>query len=299
MAFIRATGAHRRTRPTRRRTKAAGIAGLTVGVVGTLATPALAGTGHQGRAAGATAEKSAHQSAERTADEGPHANPAANAHANSKANSTENTRRPAPGGLNHAAGFGDSIAETVADQARLQETAAAQAQAAKQAMRKAAAAKAKHEREAREKKERAARAAERAKLNAYVAPVADPSLSTPYRSSGGLWSSGSHTGVDFEADEGTEVRSVASGEVVEAGSDGSFGNNVVIRHRDGTYTQYGHLSSIAVSVGAKVDAGQKVALSGSTGNTTGPHLHFEARTGPDYGSDMDPVAYLRKHGVRL
>ncbi|MCH6163054.1 M23 family metallopeptidase [Streptomyces marispadix] len=287
MAFIRATGTHRRTRPTRRRTKAAGIAGLTVGVVGTLATPALAGTGHQGRAAEATAEKSA----QRTADEGPHGD--------SHANSHENTRRSASGGLNHAAGFGDSIAETVADQARLQETAAAQAEAANQAMRKAAAEKAKREREAREKKERAARAAERAKLNAYVAPVAGPSLSTPYRSSGGLWSSGSHTGVDFEADEGTEVRSVASGEVVEAGSDGSFGNNVVIRHRDGTYTQYGHLSSIAVSAGAKVEAGQKIALSGSTGNTTGPHLHFEARTGPEYGSDMDPVAYLRKHGVSL
>jgi murein DD-endopeptidase MepM/ murein hydrolase activator NlpD len=312
MAFIRATGAHRRTRPTRRRTKAAGIAGLTVGVVGTLATPALAGTGQQARAAGATAEKSAHQSTvestdpstQRTANDSP------------RADSQQKTPRSASGGpsraaeadvhtpsrrdgLNHAAGFGDSIAETVADQARLQETAAAQAQAANQAMRKAAAEKAKHEREAREKKERAARAAERAKLNAYVAPLADPSLSTPYRSSGGLWSSGSHTGVDFEADEGTEVRSVASGEVVEAGSDGSFGNNVVIRHRDGTYTQYGHLSSITVSAGAKVEAGQKIALSGSTGNTTGPHLHFEARTGPEYGSDMDPVAYLRKHGVTL
>ncbi|NLU73804.1 M23 family metallopeptidase [Streptomyces sp. HNM0575] len=288
MAFIRATGTHRRTRPTRRRTRAAGIASLTVGVVGTLATPALAGTGHDGRPVGAEPGKTAHDTAHETRHE--------TGHQAATGTAPEGRHRA---GLTGATGFGDSIAETVGDQARLQETAAAQARAAKDAKRKAAAEKAKHEREARQKAERAARAAERAKLNAYVAPVEDPSLSTPYRSSGGLWSSGSHTGVDFEADEGTEVRSVASGEVVEAGTDGSFGNSVVIKHRDGTYTQYGHLSSIAVSTGQTVKAGQKIALSGSTGNTTGPHLHFEARSGPEYGSDMDPVAYLEKHGVGL
>ncbi len=66
---------------------------------------------------------------------------------------------------------------------------------------------------------------------------------------------------------------------------------------DGTYTQYGHLSSIGVSVGQSVTPGQQIGLSGATGNATGPHLHFEARTGPDYGSDIDPIAYLRAHGV--
>jgi murein DD-endopeptidase MepM/ murein hydrolase activator NlpD len=269
MAFIRATGTHRRPRPMSRRTKAAGIAGLTVGVVGSLATPALAGTGQQAQAASGTAAKTALETSHEAAHD---------------------TGRGRP------LGFGESIAEAVIDQARLQEAAAAQAKAANEAKRRAAAEKAKSEREAREK---AARAAERAKLNAYVAPLKDAVVSTPYHSSGGLWSSGSHTGVDFRADVGTEVRSVASGEVVEAGSGGSFGNNVVIKHRDGTYTQYGHLSSISVSTGQTVKAGQKIALSGATGNTTGPHLHFEARTGPDYGSDMDPLAYLGKHGVRL
>ncbi|OEU86026.1 peptidase [Streptomyces abyssalis] len=282
MAFIRATGTHRRTRPKSRRAKAAGIAGLTVGVVGTLATPALAGTGQTQTASGA-AEKSVQE----TRDEAGHEAGKAGSGAGHDT------------GLSRAVGFGDSIAETVSEQAQLQKEAAAQAKAANEAKRKAAADKAKREREAEEKAERAARAKERAKLNAYVAPLEDASLSTPYQSSGGLWSSGSHTGVDFSAGEGTEVRSVASGEVVEAGSDGSFGNSIVIKHRDGTYTQYGHLSSLSVSAGQTVKAGQQIALSGSTGNTTGPHLHFEARTGADYGSDMDPVAYLRKHGVDL
>jgi murein DD-endopeptidase MepM/ murein hydrolase activator NlpD len=63
------------------------------------------------------------------------------------------------------------------------------------------------------------------------------------------------------------------------------------------YTQYGHLSSIHVLVGQKVTPGQQIGVSGATGNATGPHLHFEARTTPEYGSDIDPVAYLRKHGV--
>jgi murein DD-endopeptidase MepM/ murein hydrolase activator NlpD len=73
----------------------------------------------------------------------------------------------------------------------------------------------------------------------------------------------------------------------------------VIKMHDGTYTQYGHLSSIGVSVGQAVEPGQQIGLSGATGNVTGPHLHFEARTSPEYGSDMDPVAYLRSHGVNV
>lgn len=279
MAFIRATGTHRRTRSKTRHKKAAGIAGLTVGVVGTLATPAMAGSSAQAK--GGAAEKSVQE----TRDEaGSSATEAAGAQ---------------DGGISGAVGFGDSLADTVSDQARLQQQAAAEAKAANEAKRKAAAEKAAQKREAREKAERAERARERAKLNAYVAPVEGASLSTSYQSSGGLWSSGSHTGVDFEADEGTEVRSVAAGEVVEAGMDGSFGNSIVVKHRDGTYTQYGHLSSISVSAGQTVEAGQQIGLSGSTGNTTGPHLHFEARTSPEYGSDTDPVAYLGKHGVDL
>jgi murein DD-endopeptidase MepM/ murein hydrolase activator NlpD len=73
----------------------------------------------------------------------------------------------------------------------------------------------------------------------------------------------------------------------------------VIKMHDGTYTMYGHLSSIGVSVGQSVTPGQQIGLSGATGNTTGPHLHFEARTTAEYGSDIDPVGYLRSHGVNV
>jgi murein DD-endopeptidase MepM/ murein hydrolase activator NlpD len=89
------------------------------------------------------------------------------------------------------------------------------------------------------------------------------------------------------------------GTVVEAGWGGSYGNQVVIKMNDGTYTQYGHLSSVGVSVGQQVTPGQQIGLSGATGNVTGAHLHFEARTSPEYGSDIDPVAYLRSHGVNV
>ncbi len=68
---------------------------------------------------------------------------------------------------------------------------------------------------------------------------------------------------------------------------------------DGTFTQYGHLSSVSVSVGQQVAAGQQIGLSGATGNVTGARDSFEARTTAEYGSDLDPVAYLRGHGVNL
>ncbi|MFE0896306.1 peptidoglycan DD-metalloendopeptidase family protein [Streptomyces smyrnaeus] len=132
----------------------------------------------------------------------------------------------------------------------------------------------------------------------HVRPVPG-GTSTPYRAAGGSWSSGHHTGVDFSAASGTPVKSVAAGEVVTAGDGGAYGNQVVVRHADGKYTQYGHLSSLSVQVGQQVGAGTQLGLSGSTGNSTGPHLHFEVRTTPDYGSDVDPVAYLRAHGVSL
>ncbi|WP_435812420.1 transglycosylase family protein [Streptomyces smyrnaeus] len=132
----------------------------------------------------------------------------------------------------------------------------------------------------------------------HVRPVPG-GTSTPYRAAGGSWSSGHHTGVDFSAAGGTPVKSVAAGEVVAAGDGGAYGNQVVVRHADGKYTQYGHLSSLSVQAGQQVGAGTQLGLSGSTGNSTGPHLHFEVRTTPNYGSDIDPVAYLRAHGVSL
>ncbi|WP_149181685.1 LysM peptidoglycan-binding domain-containing M23 family metallopeptidase [Streptomyces sp. TRM49041] len=132
----------------------------------------------------------------------------------------------------------------------------------------------------------------------YTAPV--PSgVSTPYRASGAMWSSGYHTGVDFSAPSGTSVKSVGPGTVVSAGWSGAYGNEVVVKHTDGNYSQYAHLSSLSVSAGQTVGGGQQIGLSGSTGNSTGPHLHFEIRTSPSYGSDIDPLAYLRSHGVSI
>ncbi|WP_371525911.1 transglycosylase family protein [Streptomyces sp. NBC_01283] len=130
------------------------------------------------------------------------------------------------------------------------------------------------------------------------APVA-ASPSTPYRAAGGSWSKGYHTGVDFPVATGTSVKAVTAGTVVSAGWGGSYGYEVVIRHADGKYSQYGHLSALTVKAGQKVGAGQRIARSGSTGNSTGPHLHFEIRTGPGFGSDVDPLAYLRAGGVRI
>jgi murein DD-endopeptidase MepM/ murein hydrolase activator NlpD len=133
----------------------------------------------------------------------------------------------------------------------------------------------------------------------WAAPVENPNVTTPYRASGASWSSGYHTGSDFQAASGTSVRSIGPGTVVSAGWSGSYGNEVVIQHSDGMYSQYAHLSSLEVSAGQTVTGGQQLGLSGSTGNSTGPHLHFEVRTGPSYGSDVDPIAYLRSHGVSI
>ncbi|MFJ2374494.1 peptidoglycan DD-metalloendopeptidase family protein [Streptomyces sp. NPDC087769] len=130
-----------------------------------------------------------------------------------------------------------------------------------------------------------------------VAPVA-AGIGTPYHQSGS-WASGYHTGVDFPVPTGTSIRAVASGTVVSAGWGGAYGYQVVIRHSDGKYSQYAHLSALHVREGRHVSAGQRIARSGSTGNVTGPHLHFEIRTGPGYGSDIDPLVYLRAGGVRV
>jgi murein DD-endopeptidase MepM/ murein hydrolase activator NlpD len=131
-----------------------------------------------------------------------------------------------------------------------------------------------------------------------VAPV-DAATGTPYHKAGSSWSKGYHTGVDFPVPTGTSVRAVAAGHVVSAGWGGSYGYQVVLRHDDGRYSQYAHLSAIGVRAGQSVGTGQRIGRSGSTGNSTGPHLHFEVRTGPGFGSDVDPVAYLRAGGVRI
>ncbi|MFI9201740.1 M23 family metallopeptidase [Streptomyces sp. NPDC053048] len=221
----------------------------------------------------------------------------------------DDSRGPEDTGLTQAVVIGDVMAENVDAQAETQRSAADEAsarlQAEETAKQKAAEAKERHAeaerklKEEREAKERAARDEERKRLNTFVSPIDGSYVSTSYKASSGLWSSGSHTGIDIHAATGTSVQAVGAGTIVEAGWGGAYGNNVVIKHNDGTYTQYAHLSSLDVSVGQTVAPGQQIGLSGATGNVTGPHLHFEARTGATYGSDIDPVAYLSAHGVNM
>lgn len=99
-----------------------------------------------------------------------------------------------------------------------------------------------------------------------------------------------HAGVDIDAPEGTHVFASASGLVVYAGTQGGYGKQVVIDHGDGVRTHYSHLSGILVSVGQTVEEGDTVAYVGSTGRSTGPHLHF-AVTNVD-GEFLDPVGIL-------
>ncbi|WP_436774212.1 M23 family metallopeptidase [Yinghuangia sp. YIM S09857] len=182
-------------------------------------------------------------------------------------------------------------------QAAAAAAAAAQAQAAAQAAAAQAAAQAAAAQPAKAPAPAAAPAAAAISDSDYVRPVAGAGHGS-YGRSGSLWSHG-HTGEDFSAGMGSSVKAVTSGTVVKAGWGGAYGNEIVIRHPDGKYTQYGHLSKFSVKAGQKVATGQQIALSGSTGNSTGPHLHFEVRTGPNYGSDVNPIAYLRAKGVAI
>lgn len=84
-----------------------------------------------------------------------------------------------------------------------------------------------------------------------------------------------HNGVDIAVPTGTRVKAIAAGRVVESGARGGYGNLVTIQHADGMVSLYGHNAELAVKVGDQVEAGQTVALSGSTGRSTGPHVHFE------------------------
>jgi murein DD-endopeptidase MepM/ murein hydrolase activator NlpD len=84
-----------------------------------------------------------------------------------------------------------------------------------------------------------------------------------------------HNGVDIAIPAGTQVKAIAAGRVIESGPHGGYGNLVKIEHGDGSISMYGHNSQLQVNAGEQVAAGQTIALSGSTGRSTGPHLHFE------------------------
>ncbi|MBV2154620.1 M23 family metallopeptidase [Kitasatospora sp. SUK 42] len=131
----------------------------------------------------------------------------------------------------------------------------------------------------------------------WSAPVPDAPTSNPYGVANSEYAAGYHTGVDFAVGPGTPVLAVGNATVESARWDGAYGKEVVLRLDDGRFAQYAHLSALSVSAGDRVSAGQRVGLSGSTGNSTGPHLHFEIRTSNRYGAVINPIAYLSGHGV--
>ncbi|SCK19832.1 Peptidase family M23 [Streptomyces sp. WMMB 322] len=115
----------------------------------------------------------------------------------------------------------------------------------------------------------------------------------------GGWAAGHHTGVDFAAPVGTPVRSVGTGRVELAGEAGSYGTAVIVHMKDGKHVLFAHLSKVTVRPGRVVRANTVLGESGNSGRSTGPHLHFEVRQERGYGTEVDPVNYLARHGVRI
>jgi murein DD-endopeptidase MepM/ murein hydrolase activator NlpD len=105
----------------------------------------------------------------------------------------------------------------------------------------------------------------------------------------------SHSGLDVGAPEGTPIRVPAGGVVLSAGPKGGYGNAVEVDHGNGLVTLYGHAAELLVSKGEFVQPGQEIATVGSSGRSTGPHLHFEVRVG---GRPVDPSRALKKYGLR-
>lgn len=141
------------------------------------------------------------------------------------------------------------------------------------------------------------------KAASWMDPVKSYKLSAGFGLGGNMWSH-KHSGQDFAVPIGTNVMAAHGGTVVKAGPNGggdgpAYGNAIVIKHGNGTYSQYAHLSRIDVHIGQTVSTGQHIALSGNTGNSSGPHLHFEIRTTPNYGSAVNPVTFLRSVGVSV
>ncbi|MFF7180275.1 peptidoglycan DD-metalloendopeptidase family protein [Streptomyces sp. NPDC008121] len=208
-------------------------------------------------------------------------------------------------GASLVAGAGSAFAAegkaTTASVAATGTSAAVAAQADAQAQAAAKAATVKKAAKAAVAKKAAPKAAK--KKAAWVKPVGGYTLTASFNQGGSMWSH-KHSGQDFAVPVGTAVKAAGAGTVVKAGPNGggdgpAYGNAIVVKHANGKYSQYAHLSKINVYPGQKVGAGQKIALSGNTGNSSGPHLHFEIRTTPNYGSALNPSAFLRTVGVTI
>ncbi|WP_310963507.1 M23 family metallopeptidase [Nocardioides terrisoli] len=128
----------------------------------------------------------------------------------------------------------------------------------------------------------------------WVLPTEGYHLTGRFGDVSGLWHT-VHTGLDFAAPYGTPIRAVSGGVIVSTAYDGSYGNKTVERLPDGTDLWYAHQSAFAVQPGTQVVPGQLIGYIGTTGNTTGPHVHLEVR--PDGGAPIDPFTALEAHGL--
>ncbi|WP_374114251.1 peptidoglycan DD-metalloendopeptidase family protein [Streptomyces sp. NK08204] len=145
-----------------------------------------------------------------------------------------------------------------------------------------------------ERKKAAAEAALKERLRPkFALPVLQHGLSAYFGQAGVNWMS-VHTGIDFPVSYGTTVMSATDG-VVSTKWNSAYGNMMIVTAKDGTQTWYCHLSSYRVAPGTSVKAGDPIAFSGNSGNSTGPHLHFEVR--PAGGAAIDPLPWLRSHGL--
>ncbi|MFH8973301.1 peptidoglycan DD-metalloendopeptidase family protein [Streptomyces sp. NPDC017890] len=148
--------------------------------------------------------------------------------------------------------------------------------------------------QAAEKKRAAAEAARKERLRPkFALPVAQHGLSAYYGQAGINWMS-VHSGIDFPVSYGTAVMAATDG-TVRTQYNSAYGNMMIVTAKDGTETWYCHLSGYQVPSGTKVKAGDTIASAGDSGNSTGPHLHFEVR--PSGGSAIDPLSWLRSHGL--
>ncbi|MDU0255334.1 M23 family metallopeptidase [Streptomyces sp. PU10] len=205
-------------------------------------------------------------------------------------------------GLGASVALGAGVAAATGTTAATSTNAAASAVEA-QAAAQAKAAKAEKAAASAKKTTTAKKTATKKKAASWVDPVKKYTLSASFAQNGGMWAH-KHSGQDFAVPIGTNVVATHGGTVVKAGGNGAgdgpaYGNAIVIKHGNGTYSQYAHLSKINVKIGQVVKTGQSIAKSGNTGNSSGPHLHFEIRTTPNYGSAVDPVAFLKAKGVTV
>jgi hypothetical protein len=148
--------------------------------------------------------------------------------------------------------------------------------------------------QAAEKRRAAEEAARKERLRPkFALPVAQHGLSAYFGQAGINWMS-VHSGIDFPVSYGTTVMAATDG-TVRTQYNSAYGNMMIVTAKDGTETWYCHLSSYRVASGTAVKAGDPIAYSGNSGNSTGPHLHFEVR--PAGGSAIDPLSWLRSHGL--